>query len=80
MKTVSARLDIEVFVDCPHCDSLIDLLNPDDTDGHNHNEESYVIAQACPDGAWIDEHKKFDVENVTCSECKKDFNVKGLDW
>ena len=36
--------------------------------------------QACPQGYWIDEHKKFEVLNVTCGECKKDFHVKGLEW
>jgi len=80
MKEASARLDIAVFVNCPHCDFLIDLMDENDTDGHPHNEEGSVIDQACPEGCWIDDHKKFEIENVTCSECKKDFNVKGIDW
>lgn len=80
MKTVEARLDIEVFVDCPHCGFFIDLMQESDTDDHNHNEEGLVIGQACPDGYWIDEHKKFEVNDVTCGECKGSFNVKGLEW
>ncbi|WP_067584739.1 hypothetical protein [Endozoicomonas ascidiicola] len=80
MKTASARLSIDVFVDCPHCDRQINLMDTDDTNGYNHNEEGYVISQACPDGAWIDEHDKFEVEEVTCSECEKTFDVKGLGW
>ncbi|MDB4261442.1 hypothetical protein N9878_01105 [bacterium] len=80
MEEATARLDIEVFVDCPHCGNFIDLMRDSDTNGYDHNEEGLVLEQACPDGYWIDEHKKFEVSNVTCSECKKDFNVKGLEW
>ncbi|MCK4843056.1 MAG: hypothetical protein KAT04_14440 [Methylococcales bacterium] len=77
---VSARLDIEVFVDCPHCGYMIDLLKEDETDGQNHNDEGYILAQACPSGLWIDEHEKFEVDEVTCTKCKTTFNVKGLEW
>ncbi len=80
MKTTSARLYIDVFVDCPHCDCQINLMDRSDTYGRDHNEESHVISQACPDGSWIDEHEKFEVEGVTCSKCEKTFNVKGLGW
>lgn len=80
MKTTTARLAIEVWVHCPHCDFYIDLMDETDTDGYNHNEEGLVLSQAYPDGYWYEEHKNFEVEDVTCSECKKDFNVKGLEW
>jgi hypothetical protein len=80
LKTVEARLDIEVFVDCPKCDFLIDILNPDDTDEYNHNEEGCVLTQACGDGHWPTNHETFEVKNVTCSQCKTDFNVKGMGW
>ena len=80
MKTVTASLSIDVFVDCPHCDNFINLLDSSDTDDHDHNDEGHVLSQACPDGHWSEEHRNFEVDNVTCSECKKSFNVKGLDW
>lgn len=80
MKTAAARLAIEVFVDCPHCDRLIDLMDEDDTGGYNHNDEGGVISQACPDGVWMDEHKHFEISDVECSECGGTFNVKGLQW
>lgn len=80
MDTVSARLDIQVYVDCPNCDNLIDLLDEADTDGVAHNEEGYVLSQACPEGQWIDGHKKFEVEDVTCTNCKHDFTVRTLEW
>ena len=80
IKTVSASLDIEVWVDCPHCDNRINLMDADDTDGYDHNEEGHILKQACPDGYWSDSHEVFSVEDVTCTECKKDFNVKELEW
>lgn len=79
-KVVSARLDIEVFVECPHCENLIDLRNPDDTDGYEHDDCGGVMKQACPDGYWMDEHRKFSVDDVTCGSCKKDFDVRELEW
>ena len=79
MKAI-ARLDIEVFVDCPHCDHMIDLMRQVDTSGYDHNEDGHVISQACPDGYWPEEHEKFEVNDVQCSQCGKTFNVKGLEW
>lgn len=80
MKTVTARLDIEVFVDCPHCDNLIDLMREEDTGGYNHNEEGQVTSQALPSGDWSDAHKKFSIDDVECTECGGSFNVKELEW
>ena len=80
VKTVTASLSISVLVECPHCDSMIDLLNADDTAGFNHDEAGSVISQACPDGSWSEAHKKFEVTAVECSECGKSFDVSGLDW
>lgn len=80
LTVVSARLDIEVFVNCPECDYMIDLLNEYETDNHNHNEEGAILNQACPDGYWIEQHEKFECEDVTCTKCKTTFNVKGLEW
>jgi hypothetical protein len=80
MKTVTARLDIEVFVDCPKCEFMIDLLKIEDTSGRDHNEEGHVLSQACPDGHWIDAHKEFEVTSVKCATCSETFNVKGLEW
>jgi hypothetical protein len=80
MRTAIARLDIEVFVNCPHCDFMIDLMNSDDTSGYNHNEEGAVISQACPNGHWSEEHKGFSIDDVECTKCRNRFNVKELDW
>jgi len=80
VKTATAWLSIEVNVDCPHCESLINLLDSEDTSGYSHNDEGYVLRQACPDGCWSEEHKKFEVDEVRCSECGETFNVRELDW
>lgn len=80
MKTVSARLDIEIFVNCPHCDYLIDLMKEEDTAGYDHNEEGHISSQAFPDGTWSQQHELFSVEDVKCTECGKSFNVKELEW
>ena len=80
MDTVTARLDIEIFVDCPECEYLIDILKESDTAGYDHNEEGHVLTQAFPDGSWCDKHKEFEVLHVECSHCNHEFNVKGLEW
>jgi len=79
-KVVSGRLSIEVFVLCPHCNDIINIMDPDDTSSYDHNDEGNIIRQACPDGIWIDEHKKFEIEDVECSQCGGLFDVRGLDW
>jgi hypothetical protein len=80
MKTVTARLDIEVFVDCPHCGFMIDLLSASDTNNYDHNDCGEVLQQALPPGNWMDQHKDFEVDEVECSQCKGEFNVKELEW
>lgn len=80
MEEVIASLHIEVLVDCPHCEAGIDLMQERSTDGYDHNEEGGVVSQACPDGYWTEQHKSFSITNVTCTDCQKSFDVKGLEW
>ncbi len=80
METVSARLNIEARVDCPYCEHLIDLMCEEDTDGYDHDDEGRVIKQAIPEGHWHEEHRKFTVDDVVCTNCKGVFNVKEIDW
>lgn len=77
MKTVEARLDIEMFVDCPECEHLIDLLREQDTDGVAHDDDSALLRQMFPSHG---NHSDFTCDDVTCSNCKNTFNVKGLEW
>lgn len=65
METTTARLDIQVYVDCPRCGRLLDLLDEDDTAGVAHNDEGHVL---------------FQIMDVQCSECGHEFNVHGLEW
>lgn len=81
MQTVSATLYIHVYVDCPHCQELIDLLNEDDTDGVAHNDCGDILREACPDkGHWTDSHDQFELDDVTCTKCKTTFNVRKIEW
>ena len=68
-----AKLFIEVFCECPNCKEPMDLMD-------DYNDEGQVISQACPGGHWIDEHKKFKINDVTCNSCSHVFNVSGLEW
>jgi len=79
MKTVTATLDIEMFVTCPNdeCANYIDLLCTHDTDGVDHNDEGQLLGQMFPKHG---SHDDFECEEVTCSLCKTTFNVKGLEW
>ena len=78
--TVRASLNIEVNCNCPNCDYPINLLDERDTGGVDLNEEGFILNQACPDAIWIDAHKHFSVEDVSCPECSTIFNVKELEW
>lgn len=79
LETVSAVLDIEMFVACPNkgCDFYIDLLKEKDTNGVDHDEDSYLLKQMFPSRG---SHDDFECEEVTCSRCKTVFNVEGLEW
>lgn len=79
IKTVSATLDIEMFVTCPNeeCGYFIDLLKEKDTDGTMHDNDSYLLKQMFPSNG---DHSDFECEDVTCTRCKTTFNVAGLEW
>ena len=78
-ETVTALLDIEMFVTCPNeeCKNYINLLREDDTDGTNHDDDGYLLRQMFPK---IGSHDDFECKDVTCGECKTTFNVKGLEY
>ncbi|HED05258.1 MAG TPA: hypothetical protein ENI61_01080 [Ignavibacteria bacterium] len=77
IKTVAAHLDIEIFVNCPECGYLIDLLREDDTDGTMHDDDNFLLGQMFPDEGG---HKDFECDDIVCTKCKTKFNVKGLEW
>ena len=72
-------MHIEMFVECPNedCGYYIDLLKSKDTDGHDHNDDGYLLRQMFPNNG---SHTDFECDEVTCSVCSTVFNVKGLDW
>lgn len=73
MKTARATLTIDIDVTCPNCDRDINMLNRRDTAGHDHNDDHKFY-----DGMW--DGDDFKCEDVTCSHCKKTFNIEGMDW
>jgi len=79
IKIVAARLAIKMFVDCPNpkCEAFIDLLEEDDTDGTAHNDDEYLLQQMFPSRG---DHSDFECNDVTCTQCKTIFNVRGLEW
>lgn len=80
LKTVTASLSVEMWLSCPNeeCDNYIDLLDERDTDGCCHNDDGQLLRQMFPTGDST--HDDFECEDVTCSQCKTTFNVKGLEW
>ena len=83
LEIVGAELFININVTCPNdeCGTTIDLLDPYDTDGYEHNDESKLLNIACPsDGLWSDSHQTFVVRGVTCTNCKTKFRVETIVW
>jgi len=79
--SVEAVLDINLFVDCPNCRDTVNLMDPYTTDGVDHNDCGELLTHACPgEGHWSDSHEKFKLNDVCCSYCKHEFNVKGIAW
>lgn len=79
MKEVTADLQISIMVDCPNddCGNHINLLDEGDTNHHDHNDCGELLKQVFPERG---SHDDFECNEVTCSECKTTFNVKGLEW
>jgi len=79
IETVSATLIVEMRAECPNdeCGSYIDLLDPSDTNGHDHDDESHLLRQMFPANG---DNSDFECEEVTCTQCKTTFNVKELEW
>ena len=79
-KTVSASLQIQIIAECPTCGALINLLDPEDCSGRDHNDEGQVISQAVGQSNWYEAHNDFAVSGIICSECSNIFNVEKLEW
>ena len=78
-KTISATLSIQMYVECPNdeCANYIDLLDESDTNGDVHNDDGALLRQMFPKHG---NHDDFECEDVVCSQCKTEFNVKELEW
>ncbi len=75
MKTTSANLFIQLDVECPHCESVFDLLDHQ----HSFNDECQMINQVCCDGNWTEAHQNFE-EELECPYCSETFIVAGVNY
>lgn len=75
-----ASLTIELWVDCPNseCENYINLMDERDTDYTLHDDDdddAFLTRQILSNQDFED----FECNEVTCTQCKTTFDVKGLD-
>lgn len=68
-----ARLRINLYVDCPNCEELIDLMQ---INADNDYVYSSVIFDPDRDSKWPD----MNGMEVTCPECKREFVLHGCEY
>ena len=74
METVKARFKMEIFVTCPECGNIFDLLNSNHLYNENGDENTKKqIHHGCVP------YSDFWAAMVTCEKCESDFDVKGLE-
>ena len=74
-ESVEASLTILLYVECPYCEDIVDLL---ETPGLN--EEGQLIKKACPsDKHWSESHDDFQMD-FKCECCEKEFEIDGIGW
>lgn len=74
LEAVQAELSVELYVECPHCTDVFDLMNYRDL-----NDDGYISKQAIPAGDWSESHDKF-VELLPCPHCGTSVLIKGIAW
>lgn len=74
---VTARLLIEMVVDCPGCDTTIDILSESETNHTDHNEDGALLGQMFP---TVGSHDDFECVDIVCTECQTNFSVRELEW
>lgn len=69
MSEITAKILMNVYVECPSCKQDIDLRNG------NNDEEGYISDSACK-GKSGERHEL----DVNCTECDHEFTVHYLEW
>lgn len=64
-----ALLDWSLYVDCPHCEESVDLVETD-------CDNDYSIANKVFSNKW-DEVKG---QTVTCPNCREQFELSGMEY
>ncbi|WP_027855597.1 hypothetical protein [Marinobacterium litorale] len=82
MSKPQIALTIDAWVECPVCNTGINLLDVDDTSGVDHNDDGALIKQLCPtDGkCWAEAHGAVRVADIQCGNCGHVFDCEGVDW
>ena len=67
MKKTMSSLYVNLYVECPYCESVIDLFEED---------SDYIYSMAIFNNKWE------DIENQEeyCPNCKKEFLVEGIEY
>lgn len=69
LKSKPAKCHIHVFVDCPYCGELQDLI---DYDGNPRIDFNLIENER-------DTERTTDMD-VECMDCRREFIVPGLEW
>ena len=72
MKEANASINLEINVNCIHCDEYIDLLELTEM-----TDDGFIYYACLGNEQWgCDDFN----EEVECPQCKKYFKVKTIDW
>ena len=79
MKLATASWAANLYVECPHCDAFLDLLNS--TDFPNLNDEATLVRT-------FELGRRYTLEDaelkhfppIECSDCHKEFKLEELYW
>ena len=74
MKQAEAQINVQINMECPHCEAYLDLYNNDEFP--NINEEGYLNEKLLGETFGC---KNWN-EIVTCPECKKEFEITNVWW
>lgn len=72
MKKANASLRISIDIECPHCESDINLL-----DHSQMTDDGHIFNYALTDEQWG--CKGFN-ESFECPECEKEFLIEDIDY
>lgn len=76
MKTVEGRFDYQLYVECPGCNELLNVLHEKDMSGDAHDDDNALTQPLLTNKNWDD----IEVDKMKCYRCGEVFNMKGVDY